>query len=70
MEQRLTSLRRKFSNTHIKIKIIPVMIQYPLINLQKNTHIKIQRIIQPPIQGIVIIIYQKQINIPHHIANL
>lgn len=67
MEQRLTSLRRKFSSLHIKIRF---MNQYRLINIQKNIHIKIQRIIQPPIQGIVIIIYQKQINTPHHIANL
>ena len=41
MEQRLTSLRRKFSSLHIKIR---VMNQYRLINIQKNTHIKIQRI--------------------------
>ena len=38
MEQRLTSLRRKFSSLHIKIR---VMNQYRLINIQKNTHIKI-----------------------------
>jgi hypothetical protein len=70
MEQRLMNCKRIFNKLLIKIKIIQVMNHYPLTNLHKDTHIKIQITIQQAIQDIATTMYLKQINIHHHIVNL